>query len=418
MSRRDTVLNSWGAAFATLAYGNNYRPNAGLLLRSTFETSAGRKTLVDKGLGFIDDPSGMIEDVLTWLSANGRFEKNDELQTLVKEAITNPYFGKEYYKVHKIKKKSGGTRTIEAPDPLLKKVQRCLLDRLLYPLSLPHKNSMGFRRNTSIKTNAERHFDPAKATKQFLLKVDLKDFFPSITFDAVFEALQERLVMARHRSFYGFSIKQDYWLRKRGFCGWGSVAPCPDTQEERLHDYVRFVRFCLGVCYLCTVDDRLPQGAPTSPYLSNLVMYKLDHVFHTVAGNIGLNVYTRYADDMIVSGDNARGVCVMRNIIKRYINKHSSLDLNLKKIGIFRHGQPQRVTGLNINHKVSVSRWKRDNVRAEIHNLVTGKTTLKDGQLRRLEGIRSFMRHAHKEGWDARVEPLWQRLQAQLLTAD
>ena len=129
------------------------------------------------------------------------------------------YHKDNYYKSFKIKKRNGTDREIDAPDPYLRKIQKIILTEILYEKDLIHPNCEGFVKGRSIFTNAERH-----TQQNILWKIDIRDFFPSITTQRVVNTLQ----------------------------------------------YIGFNEFIsIKLAELMTYKGRLPQGAPTSPYLSN-----------------------------------------------------------------------------------------------------------------------------------------------------
>jgi hypothetical protein len=156
------------------------------------------------------------------------------------------------YSVYQIPKRDGSLRTIEAPQAELKTVQRATLDKLLHLIPLnPHAE--GFRRNRSIVSNSTRHVG-----QKVVIKVDLKDFFPSITADRVMG-----LFLA-----LGFPRQVASLLAR-----------------------------------LTTCNGRLATGAPTSPVISNLVCRRLDRRM----ASLGLKSqfeYSRYADDLTFSSQN------------------------------------------------------------------------------------------------------------------
>lgn len=362
-------------------------------------TNSAETPLNDLGVPLLPPGKETVLDItMAVLRSMPALADDPNVEDVVKGMICDPYFPATQYQVHTIPKKDGGRRVIEAPSPLLKKIQRCILDGILYPSFRPSKGSMGFTPGRGILTNAQAHYCQEQATKQVLLKMDLHNFFPSIRMESVMEAMVKEI--------------------------WQSDTPHKIQQllpEEYVHlgnsGYARSLnakeaasRLVLGICYICSLDERLPQGAPTSPFLSNLLMKRLDNTMADIAKRVGLNRYTRYADDMIVSADTVSQAATAKGIIRKLVASVPGLQINEKKTHILRHGRPQRVTGLNINHKVSVSRWKRDNIRAEICNLLTGKAQPKDGQMAKLAGYRAFMRGSDREGWDSRVESFWQRL--------
>lgn len=237
------------------------------------------------------------------------------------------------YQELKLPKKSGGMRIIHAPDPALKKLQRTILRRLLGHLAA-HPAAMGFERGQSIATNAAVHVG-----KAVVLKMDLRDFFT-------------RTTAARVRAYF---VK----------IGWGGEAA--DL-----------------LVTLTTHKGGLPQGAPTSPRLSNLVNCGLDARLFALGLKVGAT-YTRYADDMTFSlaKDSrtavAKMILVTRDTVKEYgYQLHTD-----KKLRLLRRHDRMQVTGLVCNDALNLPRETRRKLRAAEHHLKTGKpATLNEAQLK------------------------------------
>ncbi|HEU4539233.1 MAG TPA: reverse transcriptase domain-containing protein, partial [Polyangiaceae bacterium] len=166
-----------------------------------------------------------------------------------------------------IPKKAGGERLISAPMPRLKAAQRWVLDHLLAPPPV-HDAAHGFRAGRSIASNAAPHVGAA-----IVVNVDLKDFFPTVTFRRV-----KGLFRAQG---HAESVATVLAL----------LCTEPEVEEVELDGRRYFV--ALG-------DRRLPQGDPTSPALTNLLCRRLDRRLEAAAAAFGF-VYTRYADDLTLS---------------------------------------------------------------------------------------------------------------------
>ncbi len=261
---------------------------------------------------------------------------------------------KPQYRDFTIPKQSGGTRRILAPDDDLKKLQRRILRRLLNRLRA-HPAVMGFERNRSIVTNAKSHVGRAA-----VLGMDLVDFFPS-------------------------------------------------TSARRVRKYFRRIgwnRQAVGIlARLCCHEGGLPQGAPTSPRLSNLVNYRLDARLAGMAKKLGA-VYTRYADDITVSFSeepDARELATdwmeeywkspwtgrrililpetaasgniryMRDFVRRVAGDEGYRTHGRKKTSVRRRHHCQMVTGLVVNDRVNLPRSTRRWLRAVEHRLKLSK---------------------------------------------
>ena len=220
------------------------------------------------------------------------------------------------YKTFYIKKKSGGVRTISAPLPMLKAILRPIND-ILSSLYEPQPCVMGFTQCRSVVDNAKAHLG-----QNYILNLDLKDFFPSISQARVWKRLQ----------LPPFSFNQTIAGIIAGLC-------CIKIKGENEE-----------------IHNVLPQGAPTSPILTNIVCEKLDRKLSGVAKRFNLR-YTRYADDITFScmhnalksdGDAFKEIC---NVIKS-----QGFTINEQKTRLQKKGAKQEVTGLILSNKVNVTR--------------------------------------------------------------
>jgi retron-type reverse transcriptase len=221
------------------------------------------------------------------------------------------------YRDFGVPKRSGGTRRILAPEPELKLLQRRILRRVLGGWKA-HPTAMGFERSRSIVTNAQPHVGQA-----VVLRFDLVDFFPST---------KSRRVRAYFRRI-----------------GWNRPA-------------------ATLLVKLCTHEGGLPQGAPTSPRLSNLVNYRLDARLSAMAARLGA-VYTRYADDITISLHRNDNLLVhsLQRFVRRIVEAEEYRLHTRKKLSIRRRHQRQSVTGLVVNEQVRLPRETRRWLRAVEH---------------------------------------------------
>lgn len=215
------------------------------------------------------------------------------------------------YRTYSIKKKNGKMRTITAPNDYLKSCQREIMEHLnKVPLS---NSAHGFIEGRSIVTNAINHIN-----KKYVLNIDLKDFFPSVTRDRV----------------------------------------------ESLFQELNIPKECVELVLL---EDVLPQGSPCSPVISNLICREMDTDMEEYAKGLNLS-YSRYADDMTFSGDNINRDVI--NDIYAIIRKHK-LVVNKEKTTVLGRHKRQIVTGLVVNEKVSIPKETRKRVRAMMHQFDT-----------------------------------------------
>ena len=244
-----------------------------------------------------------------------------------------------HYVTFSIPKRSGGKRLIMAPKRRLKAIQRKLLALLVEKLPVSDQ-AHAFRRGRSIRTGAEPHVG-----KRFVLKLDLKDFFPTVT-------------VARVR---GLLIAYGY-----GFPVATSLAVLM-TEAERQPVEVD------GQVFHVPVGPRhCVQGAPTSPGLCNALLLRLDHRLAGFSKKRGLH-YTRYADDLSFSGDldrNAAGKFC--SVVERIVSEEGFV-INGDKTRWMGQGGRQTVTGVVVNRALGLSRQERRRLRAMGHRMRSRK---------------------------------------------
>jgi len=228
-----------------------------------------------------------------------------------------------HYVRFRIPKKTGGERVISAPMPRLKAAQAWVLHEILEKPAL-HEAAHGFVRGRSIVSNARPHVGHA-----LLINVDLKDFFPTVGYPRVKGLFQS----------LGYSEEVATLL--------GLLCTEPDV-EELVLDGRRY--------YVAQGERHLPQGAPTSPAITNLLCRRLDRRLQKMADELGF-VYTRYADDLTFSAkseDIGQAAEVLRRL--RGIVAHEGFVIHPDKTRVLRRGRRQEVTGVVVNHKPGVPR--------------------------------------------------------------
>ncbi len=264
-------------------------------------------------------------------------------------------FSPRYRKVF-IKKRAGGERRLLVPDKHTKALQLKLLYRILRRLRA-HDRAFGFERGRSIVHNALPH-----AGQSVVVRLDVVDFFSSTAADRL----------------------ERYFRR----IGWNKAA------AELL------VR-------MTTHDNGLPQGAPTSPRLSNLVNYLLD-VQMTRLAERWKGQYTRYADDITFSfpKDYPRHVRGVIQKAGRILKAHGYQMHRRRKLNIRRQHQQQMVTGLVVNESVNLPRWRRRQLRAVRHRHRTGApATMSPAQLQGWNALHSMIR-TQEEDWRQNADPI------------
>jgi retron-type reverse transcriptase len=352
--------------------------------------------------------------------------------------LVSPQMLKHYYaNINKkyvnfeIPKKTGGKRTITAPDKFLKKIQRRI--NLLLTLFFESKPaSHGFIEGRSIVTNAKIHVG-----KKYVLNVDLKDFFPSIHFGRIkavlqlpifgssenknyfiefgdnkyvqlFRELKEKLDVASiTEMFQQAGVTEKELIDKKSFLeisisnGTAKlVGKSNDIAEEDCSFFIEIIEkkdvrffsalknlknngvkvtitdtkvpfglkpeFAQIISNFCCFESKLPQGAPTSPIITNIVSQRLDYKLVKLAKEYHC-FYTRYADDITFSCDKNR---FKEEFLKKLeeIIKTEGFIINEKKSRIQNKVVRQVVTGITVNEKLNLPRSYVHKVRAAIHN--------------------------------------------------
>lgn len=225
------------------------------------------------------------------------------------------------YRIFRVRKKTRGYRILSDPSEALKYIQRWILKRILDRL-VTERCSYGFERGSSIADNAKQHTGASA-----LLCLDIDNFFPAIRIDRVTGI-----------------------FRQAGY---------PSNAASML-------------ARLCTCDGRLPQGAPSSPKLANLVCRRMDRRLATLAKRNGL-VYSRYADDMTFSGATASTLARIQPLLT-HIVRDSGFQLNARKTRLVGPARALKVTGLVLaSGKAGIGRRALRQHRARLHHLHTGK---------------------------------------------
>ncbi len=239
------------------------------------------------------------------------------------------------YRYFRLSKRSGGSRLIEAPKSDLKRIQRSIANQILRPVPI-HSSVHGFVQGRSPVTSAQVHVG-----QQMILRIDLCDFFPSIT---------SRRVAGLFRTI-GYPNQVTSLLT--GLCTnrtWrGAVEPGTDPCEQLF-------------------DSHLPQGSPASPNLANACAWSLDCRLSGLAARFGVR-YTRYADDLIFSGGKEFEFRLSRfRILALAIINHEGFSIRACKTQAMRSDTQQFVTGVVVNERTNVKRADFDRMKAILTN--------------------------------------------------
>lgn len=285
-------------------YENQFRKKA---LKSGFSEDEIQKCLkyaepiIKKGLPVIYNTSN--------LSAFVGYRKN----YLKRAALFTPYFYRKFYiKKRGAEKDKKNLREIKEPLPSLKEIQIWILNNILYSIH-PNKFAKAYIPNRNVLDNVRYHRNKSK-----VVSLDIKDFFPSIKRSYV-----EKIFLNM-----GYSSNVSNLLSK-----------------------------------LCCCEDILPQGAPTSPYLSNIYLFDFDNKIGKYC--VALNIrYTRYADDMIFSGDFEEQSLI--DFVAGELSK-INLSMNLDKIKVMTPNTRQIATGIVLNKTIQIPKSQRLFIRQEIY---------------------------------------------------
>lgn len=219
-----------------------------------------------------------------------------------------------FYKEHIIPKKSGGVRRLYEPLPNLKDVQGWIAKNILNEIPIS-RYAKAYVYDRSIKDHVKFH-DGQKV----VLTLDIEKFFDNINLDIV-----EEMFLS-----FGYSKLVSNLMAK-----------------------------------LCCFKKKLPQGAPTSPVISNIIIKPLDDILSEYCRAKELK-YTRYADDLAFSGDKIEKA-ELESIISKTLRNLGGLKLNSDKTMIMRDNQRQTIAGIVVNAKTQVPREKRDELRQAMY---------------------------------------------------
>ncbi|HEY1646807.1 MAG TPA: reverse transcriptase family protein [Terracidiphilus sp.] len=249
-----------------------------------------------------------------------------------------------HYCYRALTKDTGSVRLIEAPKPRLKEIQRKILAEILEPIPT-HPAAHGFVKGRSIKTFAAPH-----AGRRVVLRMDLREFFPS---------LHGGRVQALYRT-------AGYPERVADLLG----GLCTNATPRDVWKDVSIDSAVLHETRQLYAWPHLPQGAPTSPALANLSAYRVDCRLTGLARAAGAE-YTRYADDLAFSGDEAFERSVERFALHAAaILLEEEFEVHHRKTRIMRQGVRQYLSGLVANEHVNIVRADFDRLKATLTNCV------------------------------------------------
>lgn len=267
-------------------------------------------------------------------------------QEVSRYAISAP----KKYKVYKIPKRTSGQRTIAHPAKTLKRYQR-VLTRCLEKILPVHKAAYAYRKNIGIKHNALQH-----QNSRYLLKMDFQDFFHSISPELFFSIIEE------------FNIdltKDDRFLLKQ-LLFW-----CPSKKSDG--------KLILSI------------GAPSSPLISNFIMYIFDKILSDDCKKRGVT-YTRYADDITFSTNKKNSLFEIPAVVKSLLLEQLDGAISIKesKTVFSSTAHNRHITGVTLtnDNKISIGRKRKRYLSSMIHKYSLG--ILPSEEISYLQGFLSF----------------------------
>lgn len=260
------------------------------------------------------------------------------------------------YKKYEIpKRNSNQMRTIAHPSKELKKIQRLLVKHLQETLPI-HESACAYKKKASIKINAQYH-----QCNEYLLKLDFKNFFPSIKPILFIDTLKRHNIIFDDRDL--FLLKNIiFWKPKRN------------------------------------ADLELSIGAPSSPLISNFIMYDFDHIITLESAKLGIT-YTRYADDLSFSTNQKDILFEIPKLISDQLRLlfKGQLSLNETKTKFSSKKFNRHITGVTItnNNKLSVGRDRKRKISAMIHRF--SKSELNEKEIEKLKGYFAFANYIDQD---------------------
>jgi len=259
---------------------------------------------------------------------------------------------RRYYRVFGIPKRSGGTRTVFHPSPVLKTFQYWLTRNVFAHVPVSDA-AVAYRKGNSIKRNAEIHLG-----SKHLLHLDIKDFFPSIRGNMLGRVIRDNHVR---------------------------LNLVVDEKDERV------------INGLCLLTDHLVIGSVCAPAISNAVMYRFDGAAQQLTGSQGMK-YTRYADDMVFSSN----AFIEPSIVDRVelLLKEEGFELNRDKTFFMGNRGRKTVTGIVINAGYpSIGRTRKESIKTLLYR----KLRYNEGDSAVILGHMSFLRDVEPDTFNSYV---------------
>ncbi|MBE1286202.1 MAG: hypothetical protein GJ671_00575 [Alteromonadaceae bacterium] len=325
----------------------------------------------------LKERSDKIKKAINEIEKKSKEEPLWKLSKLTKISIEELKHTTGTYRKVNVKKKTGGYRELQIPNDQLKQVQK----KLAKFINSQFKNDISpfchsYRNNRGIISNSLPHLNC-----KVLVKLDVKDYFQNITFEQVMRELDlgfESIQFHPQSNFIRHNVSE------------------PDS---RISSYLASEEAQEILKKLVYSEQGLPQGAPTSPVISNLVLSDFDKEVYALVTSLN-GAYTRYSDDITISfkEDSSQKIAQVIKFVEAKLAENG-FKLNKKKgkINVLRPHQAQRICGVTINSgKPTISRKQRRLIRAAEHNAKQGKpTTFTEDQIK---GHESFQKYIKEHG--------------------
>lgn len=289
------------------------------------------------------------------------------------------------YKVFYIPKKNGGKREIAQPTPFLKRLQKETLNEI-FEIFKPHPSAKAYvKEENGILSNARTHLK-----NKYFLKLDFADFFHSInaeTVNAVFESKQ--ISLSNRLRYLKIFLMFDKTIGKAETNKVYKLLKDARIPEEEL---IKLITQKYRSSF------RLSIGAPSSPYISNIVMYEFDTQLSDWCQKKKI-FYSRYADDLTFSSNERKPLAQVLPQVEKILQEipYLSLKINQKKTKRVSLRQRVTITGLNITseHKISIGREQKKRIRVLLHHL--SLKTLSPNKYDYLKGWLSYIKDVEPE---------------------
>ena len=243
----------------------------------------------------------------------------------------------EHYTTFRIPKKTTGYREINAPSDELKDIQKKIVEFFQTKLKIwPSNNCFAYTQNRSHIDAVKVH---QKNKSKYFLKLDIKDFFPSCTIEELINK----------------------FVNIYPICLW--------EQPTIENQFIKMLK-------LCTLNNVLPQGSPASPYLSNILFidydYKINYVLNSTATGFNQQkyVYTRYADDLLISAKNAFKWSVLQDIIKNILKPYHTIKTEKTRYGSKNGRNWNLGLMLNKDNNITIGYKTKQNLKAMLHQFI------------------------------------------------